>query len=62
MPLWSNIVARRILKLPWSVEPCCIVTLGWPKGHYGRKARRPIGTVVHLDQYGHQPWRDEAPG
>ncbi|MGO9150821.1 MAG: nitroreductase family protein [Acidimicrobiales bacterium] len=62
MPLWSNTVARRILKLPLSVEPCCIVTLGWPKGHYGRKARKPIGTVVHLDCYGHQPWRDEAPG
>jgi nitroreductase len=62
MPLWSNTVARRILKLPLSVEPCCIVTLGWPKGHYGRKARKPIGTVVHLDRYGHQPWRDEAPG
>jgi len=61
MPLWSNTVARRILKLPLSVEPCCIVTLGWPKGHYGRKARKAIGTVVHLDQYGHQPWRDEAP-
>ena len=62
MPLWSNTVARRILKLPLSVEPCCIVTLGWPKGHYGRKARKPIGTVVHLDRYGQQPWRDEAPG
>jgi nitroreductase len=61
LPLWSNTVARRILELPSSVEPCCIVTLGWPKGHYGRKARKPIGAVVHLDRYGHQPWRDEAP-
>ena len=61
MPLWSNTVARRILKLPLSVEPCCIVTLGWPKGHYGRKPRKAIGTVAHLDQYGRQPWRSEAP-
>ncbi len=61
LPLWSNTVARRILGLPPSVEPCCIVTLGWPTGRYGRKARKPIGTVVHLDRYGHQPWRDEAP-
>ena len=61
LPLWSNTVARHILELPSSVEPCCIVTLGWPTGHYGRKARKPIGTVVHLDRYGHQPWRDEAP-
>ena len=27
MPLWSNTVARRILRLPASVEPCCIVAL-----------------------------------
>jgi nitroreductase len=60
LPLWSNTVARRILQLPLNVEPCCIVTLGWPSGHYGRKARKPVGSVVHVDQYGHQPWRDEA--
>ena len=61
MPLWSNTLARRILRLPLTVEPCCIVTLGWPKGRYGRKARKPVGTVVHLDQYGRQPWRDKTP-
>ena len=60
LPLWSITVARRILKLPLGVEPCCIVTLGWPKGHYGRKVRKPVGTVVHLDRYGHQPWREAA--
>jgi nitroreductase len=62
MPLWSNTVARRILQLPLSVEPCCIVTLGWPKGRYGRKPRRTVGTVVHLDRYGHQPWSERTPG
>ncbi len=61
LPLWSNTFARRILRLPLTVEPCCIVTLGWPKGRYGRKARKPVGTVVHLDQYGRQPWRDNTP-
>jgi nitroreductase len=60
MPLWSSTVARRILGLPLGVEPCCIVTLGWAKGRYGRKTRKPVGTVVHLDRYGHQPWRDQA--
>jgi nitroreductase len=57
MPLWSNTVSRRILKLPKNVEPCCIVTLGWPLGRYGRKTRKPVGQVAHLDQYGRQPWR-----
>ncbi|MGD0083262.1 MAG: nitroreductase family protein [Acidimicrobiales bacterium] len=60
LPLWSNTVARRILKLPLTVEPCCIVTLGWPKGRYGRKVRKPVGMVVHVDQYGRQPWRDNT--
>lgn len=60
LPLWSNLVARKILALPLNVEPCCIVTLGWPKGRYGRKTRKPIGTVVHLDRYGNQPWKDRA--
>ncbi|MGA3353379.1 MAG: nitroreductase family protein [Acidimicrobiales bacterium] len=61
LPLWSSTMARRILKLPMSVEPCCIVTLGWPTGRYGRKARKPIGAVTHLDQYGRQPWREKEP-
>jgi nitroreductase len=56
LPLWSHTVARRILGLPLTVEPCCIVTLGWPTGRYGRKPRKPVATVVHLDQYGQQPW------
>jgi len=60
MPLWSQTVARRILKLPLKLEPCCIVTLGWPKGRYGRKPRRPVGTVVHLDHYGQQPWGEST--
>lgn len=61
LPLWSATVARRILNLPLSVDPCCVVTLGWPKGNYGRKPRKPVGTVVHADQYGRQPWRDVSP-
>ena len=60
LPLWSNTMARRVLKLPSCIEPCCIVTLGWPTGHYGRKPRRAIGSVVHLDRYGDRPWLDES--
>ena len=61
MPLLSHTVARRTLKLPLSIEPCCIVALGWPTGRYGPKARKPVGTVVHLDRYGQQPWRNTEP-
>lgn len=62
LPLWSTTVARRALGLPFSVEPCCVVTLGWPIGRYGRKARKPVGAVVHLDRYGNRPWAEPAEG
>ena len=52
LPLWSTTVARRILGLPLSVEPCCMVPLGWPRGRYGRKARKPVDAVVHIERYG----------
>jgi nitroreductase len=54
LPLWSTTVARRVLGLPVSVDPCCMVTLGWPRGTYGRKARKPVQNVVHLDRYGNR--------
>ena len=57
LPLWSMTAARTILGLPLSVQPCCIIPLGWPTGHYGPTTRKPVGDVVHLDRYGNQPWR-----
>jgi nitroreductase len=57
LPLWSVTAARRILGLPASVRPCCVVPLGWPRGRYGPTTRRPVGEVVHLDRYGNQPFR-----
>jgi nitroreductase len=57
LPLWSTRTARRALGLPSNVTPCCIVPLGWPRGHYGPTTRRPVGEVVHLDRFGEQPWR-----
>ena len=57
LPLWSVTAARSILGLPLSVQPCCIVPLGWPKGRYGPITRKPVGEVVHLDRYENQPWR-----
>jgi nitroreductase len=56
LPLWSVTSARRILNLPLSVSPCCIVPLGWPRGRYGPTTRKPVGDVTHLDAYGNRPW------
>ncbi len=58
LPLWSTTSARRILGLPASVMPCCVVPMGWPQGRYGPTTRKPAGEVTHLDRYGNQPWRD----
>ncbi|HQF93185.1 MAG TPA: nitroreductase family protein [Microthrixaceae bacterium] len=57
LPLWSSTSARKILGLPISVMPACIVPLGWPQGRYGPTTRRPVGDVTHLDRFGNQPWK-----
>ena len=57
LPLWSRPLARRTLGLPAGVTPCAVIPLGWPlRGGYGPTTRRPIGEVLHLDQYGHRPF------
>jgi nitroreductase len=60
LPLWSTTVIRHILGLPLSVQPCCAVPLGWPRGRYGLTTRKSVGEVVHLDRYGNQPWSTAA--
>ncbi len=57
LPLWSTFLARRALGLPWTVQPCAVVPLGWPRGRYGPTTRKPVGDVVHVDRYGNQPFR-----
>jgi len=59
LPLWSTFLARRALGLPWRVQPCAVVPLGWPRGRYGTTTRPPVGQVVHLDRYGNQPFRTD---
>ena len=61
LPLWSPWLVRRALHLPWRVTPCAVVPLGWPLGRYGPTTRRPVGEVVHLDRYGHQPFKIPQP-
>ncbi|MDZ7732623.1 MAG: nitroreductase family protein [Acidimicrobiia bacterium] len=67
LPLWSTASARSILGLPLSVQPACVVPLGWPQGRYGPTTRRPVGDVVHVDRFGNRPWagrrlEDPEPG
>src|ERR1700730_4141236 len=54
VPLWSKLLARRTLGLPWNVTPCAVITLGWPIGKYGPTTRRPVEELVSLDRYGNR--------
>jgi nitroreductase len=56
LPIWNIRATRKILGLPRSMNPVCIIPIGWAKGRYGPTTRRPIGEVVHLDHYGNQPF------
>jgi nitroreductase len=58
LPLWSQTSARRLLNLPLSITPCCIVPLGWPRGRYGPTTRTSVDQVTHLDTYGNRVWID----
>lgn len=57
VPLWSKLLARRALELPWNVTPCAVIPLGWPIGKYGPTTRRPVTDVVSLDRYGNRAFR-----
>lgn len=67
LPLWAGTSVRRALGLPLTVQPACVVPLGWPKGRYGPTTRRPVGDVVHWERFGNQPFagqrlEDPEPG
>jgi nitroreductase len=65
LPIWWIPSARKILGLPRSMNPVCIIPIGWARGKYGPTQRRPIGEVVHLDRYGNQPfvgWQSPTSG
>lgn len=52
---------RRVLELPPELVPVCIIPIGWARGRYGPTQRPPIEDVVHVDRFGHQPWRSVQP-
>jgi nitroreductase len=52
LPVWSMTLARRALGLPFRVQPCAVIPVGWPRGRYGPTTRRALEKVVSVDRYG----------
>jgi nitroreductase len=61
LPVWSAILARRTLGLPWKVSPIAVIPLGWPKGGYGPTTRRDVAETVHLDRFGNRAFLAPLP-
>jgi nitroreductase len=57
LALWSRWEARRTLGLPATVTPVVVIPLGRPRGVPAPAPVAPVGNLVHLDRYGHQPFR-----
>ena len=57
LALWSRWEARRTLGLPASVTPVVVIPIGRPRGVPAPAPIAPVGNLVHLDRYGHQPFR-----
>ncbi len=63
LALWSGWEARRTLGLPRSMTPVAVIPLGRPRGLPAPPAPvPPLGNLVHLDRYGHQPFRGRVRG
>jgi len=60
--LWSRWETRRTLGLPVQVTPVVVVPLGRPRGVPAPAPVPPVGNLVHLDRYGHQPFRGRVGG
>lgn len=62
LALWNPWAVRRLLGIPWNVEPVAMIPVGWPHGRYGSTTRRPVERSVHVDRYGNRPFLERASG
>jgi nitroreductase len=60
LALWNPWAVRRLLGIPWNVEPVAMIPVGWPQGRYGPTTRRPVERSVHVDRYGNRPFLDRS--
>ncbi|HZU75989.1 MAG TPA: nitroreductase family protein, partial [Dehalococcoidia bacterium] len=43
--------ARAVLNLPETIEPFCLIPVGWPMGKFGPVTRRPVSEVMRWDRW-----------
>jgi nitroreductase len=43
--------AREALNLPDTIEPFCLIPVGWPMGKFGPVTRRPVNEVMRWDRW-----------
>jgi nitroreductase len=60
LALWSGWQARRALALPRRVTPVVVIPIGRRRGTSEAVAPPPVENLVHLDRFGHQPFRAHA--
>lgn len=61
LPLWRVSHVRKVLELPRSIVPVCIIPIGWARGRYGPTQRPAIEEVLHVDRFGNQPFIAPSP-
>jgi nitroreductase len=62
LALWNPWAVRRLLRIPWNVEPVALIPVGWPHGRHGPTTRRPVERSVHVDRYGNRPFLERVSG
>jgi nitroreductase len=49
--LTNRAAVREILNLPETIEPFCLIPVGYPMGNFGPLSRRPLDEVLRWDRW-----------
>ncbi len=43
--------AKAVLNLPATIEPFCLIPVGYPMGKFGPVTRQPVSTIMRWDRW-----------
>ena len=46
--------AKAVLDLPSTIEPFCLIPVGYPTGRFGPVSRRPVAEILRWDRWSKQ--------